>query len=418
MAGKFITNNDRVETTNAITNIAHDLLNNPYYLFSDKKASVCNYFNLNTTMTTLDEATRGNYGEISAESPLRYNEIIGFLIYGITQMTPNLDIGEFGLETSDIAGEAYVLPKTIVPYPGDFFTLDQLGDKYLFKVTAVNPNTLDTGSTMYKINYTLYASDGTLNIIPQVVKKYKFSVDNIGSNFGCLIEEDKYNTASQLEELLTMLKDFYISLFYDAKVQTFTYFNEGNTVDDHPVGGSRGMCKGCIGFKAYDSYLIEFLIRNNLLKGSTQYIYVQHQMYLPMTFPVDYARTFFHTIENKDLSTHLGFTTGNLILCEQQLSLLYAYPQDYFYMEYNNLNPALYSINIFGDPDFCNKISKNEKTENVMKNIIIAYFNDEDLTEDMITGLKHIDYCSNRELFYLIPFTIYCLEKYMIQLLS
>ena len=418
LAGKFITNTNRADTINTIASAAQQLLNNPYYLFSDKKGSVSTYYNLNTTMTTLDEATRSNYGEISAESPLRFNKIIGFLLFGITQMNPNLDIGEFGLETSDIVGEAYVLPKTIVPYPGDYFYLDQLENKYLFKVTAVNPNTLDTGSIMYKINYTLIASDGSLDIEPQVVKTFRFSTENIGSNFGCLIEEEKYNTAERMEELLTMLKDFYISLFYDAKVQTFTYYNGGDAYNNYPSGGSRAACKGCLGFKAYDPYLIEFMMQNNLLKGSTQYIYIQQQMYLPMTFPVDYARTIFNSIEEKDLSSHIGVATGNLILCEQKLSLLYAYPQDYYYMEYKRLMPGLYPINIFDDEDFINKIKSNTKTKSVMKNILIAYFNNESLTEDMLTGLKHIDYCSNRELFYMIPITIYCLEQYLVQMLS
>lgn len=418
MAGKFITDSNKADTINTITGLAQQILDNPYYLFSDKKGNACTYYNLNTTMTTLDEATRSNYGDISPESPLRFNKITGFILYGVNQIRPNLDVGDFGLEASDITDEAYILPKTLVPFPGDYFTLDQLGDKYLFRVTAVTPNTLDTGSTMYKINYTLAASDGVLHIEPQVVKTYVFSTENIGSNFGCLIEEDTYTLAQKVEELLTMLKDFYISLFYDVKIQSFAYFNDGDFASNYPVGGSRAACNGCMGFKAYDPYLIEFIIRNDLLKGSTSYIFVQQQMYLPMTFPVDYARTIFHSIEQKDLSSHIGTSTGNLILCEQQLSLLYAYPQDYYYMEYRRLLPGLYPINIFNDPGFTTKISDNEKTTSIMKNILIGYFNDESLSEDTLTELTHIDYCENRELFYMIPITIFCLEQYLVQMLS
>ena len=154
MAGKFI--NTTTAYTQMVSQAAETmkgLLDNPYYLYTDKKASVCTYYNLNTTMTTLDEATRGNYSEISPNSPLRFNKIKKFMIYGITRIEPNLDIGEFGLESSDITGECIVLPKTIIPYPGDYFYLDQIEKPYLFRVTAVNPNTLDTGATMYRINY-------------------------------------------------------------------------------------------------------------------------------------------------------------------------------------------------------------------------------------------------------------------------
>ena len=187
MAGKFI--NTTTAYTQMVTNAGNrmkSLLDNPYYLFTDKKASECTYYNINTTMTTLDEATRGNYSEISNNSPIRFNKIKGFLLYGVTRIEPNLDIGEFGLESSDITGEALILPRTIIPYPGDYFYLTQINKPYLFRVTAVNPNTLDTGATMYRINYTLVSSDGLKNIEPQVVKVFSFNLNTggVGSDNG------------------------------------------------------------------------------------------------------------------------------------------------------------------------------------------------------------------------------------------
>ena len=138
-------------TENIIPNNVKQILNNPYYLFNDKTASVCTYYNLNTTMTTLDEATRSNYAELTINSPLRFNKVTGFYLYGISKIEPSLDITEYGLEGDNVSGEAIVLPNTVVPYPGDRFTINQLGDKYIFMVTHANPNTLETGSVMYAV---------------------------------------------------------------------------------------------------------------------------------------------------------------------------------------------------------------------------------------------------------------------------
>ena len=103
MAGKFLnTTTAYSEMTNKLATFSKQLLDNPYYMYTDKKASECTYYNINTTMTTLDEATRGNYSEISPESPIRFNKIKNFLIYGITRIEPNLDLTEYGLEGNEV----------------------------------------------------------------------------------------------------------------------------------------------------------------------------------------------------------------------------------------------------------------------------------------------------------------------------
>lgn len=397
MAKGFL-NTDSVRqamTETTIPSSVKTLLNNPYYLFNDKTASIVTYYNLNTTMTTLDEATRDNYGELTANSPLRFNKVTGFYLYGISKIEPNLEINDYGLEGDNVDGEAIFLPNTIIPYPGDRFIIDQLGDKYIFQITHVNPNTLDTGSVMYKANYVLCGSDGLQTIEDKVVKSFKFIYSNLGTNFACLIEDETYSELSEIQAITTMLKDYYIQLFYDVRVQTMCYYRDS------------------AGFKVHDPYLLEFLIRNNILYGSTDYIYLDHQIFLPNTFAVDYDRTIFSTIDHNDLKRHIGLFSGNLLLVTQKLSLLYAYPQDYYYMEYVRTNSKFYLIDIFDDPDFGNKIKNNIKTGNVMKDILIGFFNKENISEKQLEQLKHIDYMNNVELYYLIPITIYILDKYI-----
>ena len=434
MAGKFInTTSQYTEIINKAADISKGLLDNPYYLYSDKKATEVTYYNINTTMTTVDESTRGNYSEISVNSPIRFNKIKNFMLYGITKVEPNLDIGEFGLESSDITGEAIVLPKTIIPYPGDYFTINQLSNSLLFKVTSVNPNTLDTGITMYRINYTLCSSDGLKKIEAQVVKTFIFSINTggVGSDNGSnlsssIIDENIYDKSKDLQDYSTVLKDYFIALFYDAKVQSFTYNykvtpewrqNNGYSTHLHLVNMQQVECVP-FGFKVYDPYLIEFLIRNKVLSGSTDYIYVTQQMFLKSTFGMDYDKSFFSSIEDKDIEKHYGRHVGNLLYCDQKLSLLYAFPEDYYYMEYKNTNANFFFIDIFDDPDFCNKIKKCEFTSHELKNIIVKYFNNIEITIDDLKKLKHIDYMETKEFYYGIPFVIFCIEQQIQNLLS
>jgi len=395
LAKGFINTNSvrQAMTETTIPNSVKTILNNPYYLFNDKTASIATYYNLNTTMTTLDEATRSNYGELEANSPLRFNKVSGFYLFGISKIEPNMDITEYGLEGDNVEGEVIILPNTVIPYPGDRFTLDQLGDKYIFQITHVNPNTLDTGSVMYKANYALCASDGIQEIEDKVVKSFKFVYSNMGTNYACLIEDETYSAITELQDASVMLKDYYIQLFYDSRVQTMCYYRDS------------------AGFKVHDPYLLEFLIRNDILSGSTNYLYLDHQLFLPATFGVDYDRTIFSSIDHKELKKHIGLYIGNLLLVTQKLSLLYAYPQDYYYMEYARSNGRFHIIDIFDDPDFGNKIKNNVKTGNVMKDILIGFFNNENITNEQLESLKHIDYMNNVELYYLIPITIFILDS-------
>jgi hypothetical protein len=160
-------------------------------------------------------------------------------------------------------------------------------------------------------------------------------------------------------------------------------------------------------------------IRNQILNGADRFIYIAHQMFLDQTFPVDYDRTIFRTIETGNIDSHIGTFVGNLYKCTQHLSLLYAYPFDYYYMEYRKLNPLLYYINIFDDPEFDKSIKNIDyKSRDAMEVILIKSINSEEITLDDIHGLEHIDYMPNKHLFYMIPITIFCLDSYIQKLIS
>lgn len=392
MAGKFI-NTSNQEIFSNIINTTKSILNNPFYMFSDKKGSECTYYNINTTKTTLDEATRANYSELGENSPIRFNKVNNFLLYGVTKIDFSYDVSDIGLEADPITGEAVILPNTIVPYPGDYFLLTQISKPYLFKVTSVNQNLLDDESIMYKINYTLMYTK-TTPIDTQVVKEFKTIAGNIGTNFACIIESDEYSLIESIEAYTQKLKEYFYMIFYDVKIQSFSYRLTDNS-------------------KVYDPYLIEFLKRNKILKGLDKYVNVSQQMYLDNLFGVIYDRTIFSALETKKYKPKKTVHTGVALLCNQSLSLLYAYMEDYYYIDYRNVQDMrmLYAMRIFGDIDIDKVISCGCDTSNILINIISKYFNDIDISLEELEDLKDIDYFENYELYYCIPMVIYCLEQ-------
>lgn len=397
MAGKFI-NQQQKMTIDTLTDNVKTILNNPYYMYEDKKAATADYWNINNTKSTLDEATRTKYAELGPNNPLRFNLIKNFYLYGIERISLDYDMGDFGLESSEITGEAVILPNTIIPYVGDYFRLYQIDKPYLFSVTKVDENTLDTGAILYKIQYKLKYMD-LHGIDKQTVEEYNMVANNVGTNFKAVIQSSKYDLIRELESYTIRLKEYYNMLFYDERVQTYTFLYNNL-------------------FKVYDPYMVEFIIRNKILEGTSKYIYPSHQMVLPTTFGIDYDKTIFASLEAKDpYRTTIAFI-GNMLECTQKLSLLTAYFDKYYYMEYKQLNQKFYSIPIL-DLDILDRIRNCDLKENtILDNIIIKYYNDKDLTFEDMHKLNNVDYCENLELYYKIPIVIFCIERIIVNLLK
>ena len=55
----------------------------------------------------------------------------------------------------------------------------------------------------------------------------------------------------------------------------------------------------------------------------------------------------------------------------------------------------------------------NDNLDMIWLNILIKYFNDENITEDEINALENIQFDQSTDAFYIIPLLIFCLEKYI-----
>ena len=406
--GKIITTK-YINTNDSIVDMNKQLVQNPFYSYSNVHGISTDYYNINDEKSTLDPGSKLSYTDLGDNSPIRFNLIKGMYLYQFPKIELNLENGEYGLESNEITGESYIIPNTIVPRDGDFFEVKHLRDSsWLFKVTDAQRDTLENGSNVYKISWML---DRTTNkeALQNVVKVFKY-VDTIeGTNLKAVVEEEKYNIAAALEQLSITFVNYFKELFYNKYVQTFIYkwYNEYNM---------------------YDPFAIEFIIRNKLLFTQDDFVYVDHKMVPPRTFSIDYDKTLYRAFEERDkkkLCNSSKMSQADYI--EDLTSIFSTRFESYWALNYKTILAENGPLNPKGiipimDEEFEERIIKNEKypekCDYSYRNIIIKYFNNENIYMRDIENINKIDLNSVKDIFYDCLFLIFCLDFYTKYLLS
>lgn len=398
MSGKFINTTNRT-TVNSLVEGFKDKMNNPYYLFTDKKPVIVTYYNQNVHMSTLDEAFKIEYSPLGDSSPLRFNRIDNFYLYGIDKIINTLENGEWGLESDSITGEAVILPNTIIPIANDYFFINHSGKTVLFKVTSVSTDTLENDANFYRIEYKLDQLSNE-QIEKQTVEKYDMVINNIGTKFNPVIRKNDFNFIVEVEDILTRLKNYYINVFYSPRVQTF--------ILDHN------------NFKLYDPCLIEFMKKHEILKGSDEFIYIAHQTVLPRTFAIEYDTTFFRFLEEPDVKGKHPVVVSQAPVVDEYLSILCTRRENYYKVEYKRQlhDPNLYNLQNISNELLDRIFSYNKYDKGDYRNIIIDYCNEKEISPEDIYGLENINYDMSISLFYDIPAVIYIIEMLIKKLME
>lgn len=399
---KFI-NKKHSNTISSIIEGTKKKLQNPYYLFTDKKATIVTYYNANINKTTFEKGSGLMQSYTDEDAPLKFNKIENAYLFGINRAEIDLQLEEFGLESSSIEGDAYVMPNTFVPYPQDYFYINYMDDhKVIFKVTNVTKDTFENHANAWKINYKLSLADGDeTKLDDQVEDSFIMNINSIGTNLKCIIQKSSYQLIEELEDYLTTMKNYYENLFFKNTFQTFIYENNG-----------------CM---FYDPYMIEFIKRNKILEGGDKYIYVGHQTSLSPTFSIDYDNTFFRSLEKCD-KKHVSIPPAYAVVINDRSTLFYQHPDNYFEISYRRLSTWDYNLP-YVEPELLEMIVDKKEYSNdndlAYNNIIIRYFNNIDfINEDIINILHKMSFEPNIKMYYAIPIIIFILEQYIRQIMK
>lgn len=405
-------NTSHKDTIRSISNFQSDLLKNPYYLFNDKRAHIVEYYNFNKEMSTLDDALRIEYSNFGKNCPIRYNVIHNMYLYGLERIGVSLENGDFGLESGEISGNALILPHTIQPYPGDYFTINTVSKKYLFKVIEVQADTFDNGGNYWTINYKLDRNDDR-DIKDLVVEEYEFYEGNVGSAYNPIIKKTKWDLAKRLDDLLVILIKHYKSLFYNNKVQTYTYSNKLLRLSSGKADTEY----------LYDPYLIEFIKDNKILNNDgDKYIYIGRATRLHHSFSIRYAKSIWAILESKELDNLDGCTISSYAkYIDDKSTIFQTRYEDYFELLYETKPSHIDNRQLVQilDPQVIGHIKENQLFEydnyNSRYNILIKYMNNSKLTIDDIICFEKIDedYMYDDSNYFLIPMIIYCIKYYI-----
>lgn len=398
--GKFI-NTEHRDNIDGLVSGLKEIMNNPYYKWNDKSGTAVVYFNQNKEASTLDQASKLYYADIGIDSPIKYNMIEDFMIYGIEQIAITMENGDYGPEASEISGEAIILPNTIIPYPGDYFNIIYTEEELLFRVIDVTPDTLENGSNIYKIQYKLESSRLEETIESENIEdKYNMVVNNLGTGFNPIIRHESYNMIKALDQVLFDLRTYYKSVFYKDRVQTFVFIHNGQ--------------------RFYDPFMIEFLMDNKILDGSESYIYLTHQTQLSSVFPIHYSKSFFKCLEDKDLERIRYYEHNGIAeYISDPLSIFQTRLENYFEVKHRVSEVDFGIIPCFKD-ELISAIEDDKLLcgNDSVYNIIIKFFNKRAINQEDIDNLKFIDFSDNITIFYAIPCVIYCIERFVKSLMK
>ena len=186
--GKFI-NTEIVNELDAIVDsFKQERLPNPFYNFNTSKGTTVTYYNVDMQNYPLDTVTGMQYASVGPLTNAKYNKIEKFVLYGLEKVLVTLADTDDGTEGEEISGDAIVLPNTIHPYAGDFFTIDHAKEKVLFRVIDAQSDTFENGANVYQINYKLEHNSNELIEKFNVGTESTFLLNNVGTNYTLQVE--------------------------------------------------------------------------------------------------------------------------------------------------------------------------------------------------------------------------------------
>ena len=196
-------------------------IKSPTSRFLDTTPTFTTYYHINNEETTADAGFIDVASIIGHRSPIRFNKIEKFPIYGLDQIVLQIQDDEAGLD-GNYEGEATILPSTIKPLHNDFFIIPILKDSYVFRVTDIQYDNL-MPDNFYKISFKLeYIDEGKIqDIEEQKVNDFVCVLENIGTESNCILEKSSFVKIKEIEDMYREIINFYMSMFYDSRHNVF-----------------------------------------------------------------------------------------------------------------------------------------------------------------------------------------------------
>lgn len=255
-------------------------LNSHYVIYQDKNAQPVVYYNINEPESTVDEGLYTAERDLGTHSPTRFNRIDGLPIYIDSNILLDLEDADEGLTTS-FQADGTLLPNTVIPYPGDYFFIKYLGNKFVFRVNEISFDTVKSYN-YYKISFSIKSvnnRDSFEDLEGQTINRFICIQRNIGTDEKCIIEESDYVSIQILNEAYDVITDMYLKLFYHDDYNVLLYNDEA-------------------GRNIYDRYMTRFINNNHIFAKKYDYIStLLSEVDFDRFFITDYSRSLYRLLE-------------------------------------------------------------------------------------------------------------------------
>lgn len=376
-------------------------LQSPYNRLIDKAPTPVTYFHINDNESTVNEGYQDIEEIIGPKSPLRFDRIEGFPLYGVPQINPNIQEDDQGINIT-FEAECFVLPHTVKPNPNDFFLIDVLDihDVYIFKITDIAYDNIHPDN-FYKTQFRLEltSKEKLAYLEKQVINNYTCIIDNIGTDSHCIIETDKFTKYQKVKDTYDDLVNLYVSIFYNEKYNCF--------LGEYPCNK-----------KLYDPYMVEFVNKWNLFNSKDKInSLIISQEIDDNKFKLKYEKSVWRFIEKNDYSLLNKF-------------IFYTYRADTLkYTTFSLYRDATVNIldiplSFYSDTDtrcvfndeFINTIKDNKECKSSYGNLLKKYILKEKLDINSVPlDINETLYSleADVEFFFITPMILYIMKKIM-----
>jgi hypothetical protein len=247
--------------------------------YIENGALLTTFFNIRDNATTVDRGLRDIDKIFGLKSPLRFNKILNFPVYGFGQANPN-NTDEAGIEDINIEGECIIQPSTIVPSPNDFFIINHLKMRGIFQVTDVQYDSMKQEG-YYKIKYRLHSTSFEIlqNLEKQTVETYHCDLNAIGSNISPIMKKDDFVKKGQIEQMVNQMISSYRSMFYNERHNCFLFYNQET------------------GTRWFDMCGNEFMAKHSIMNSDSNKVIILHEKIIDRQFALFYNNSIYNWIE-------------------------------------------------------------------------------------------------------------------------
>lgn len=371
---------------------------NPMIRYLETTPVYTTYYHIDVDETTSDAGFIDVKSILGHNSPIRFNKIENFPLYGMEQIVLQLQQDDQGID-STFDSQAIILPGTVRPTPNDFFLIPSLRDDFVFRVTNINYDTV-MPDNLYRIDFMLEMIDSVAieNMDKQVLDEYTCVLENIGTDTNCIIEKSYFTELKQVQALYDDIASTYFSIYYNDKHNCFL--------------GEYGPNQ-----YVYDVLQTEFINMHKLFtkKSDLKALYLTTQ-YSDTRRRLKYEKSIYRFVERRNLNLINNFKFVLYQGITQQESSFYRWHDKKVYIMDMPANDNVSGVEDLLSNEFINCVKLNGPQQHKWADLLQRYLRGEEL------GLKDVDLelnseilqlDNNIEVFIFTPIILYIIKKIM-----